>query len=144
MEIEASKTIVTGEQELGAALAKKLKGLAPPVIIGLIGPLGSGKTTSVRLIAEMLGSNDWVNSPSYVIAQDYSSSSGFTIKHWDLYRAGKELPLELVEELEDQDAIIMIEWIDRVPELFGRCNIIIELKIISEGSREVSILPCQS
>ena len=55
-------------------LAKLMaKQISAPLIIGLSGDMGAGKTTFVREVCEAMGSTDWVNSPTYAIMQRYQS-----------------------------------------------------------------------
>ena len=47
------------------------KQISAPLLVGLSGDMGAGKTTFVREICRELGSKDWVNSPTYAIMQRY-------------------------------------------------------------------------
>ena len=40
-----------------------------PLIFGLKGTMGSGKTTFIRYFGSAIGSQDWINSPTYSIIQ---------------------------------------------------------------------------
>jgi tRNA threonylcarbamoyladenosine biosynthesis protein TsaE len=95
--------------ELGRNLATRI---TAPHLVGLIGPLGSGKTVFVKGLAEGLGVTEPVVSPSYTLIQEYD---GFA--HMDLYRLAGE------SELEDLDPdyyfrrlIVAVEWADRFPD----------------------------
>src|SRR5262245_34174107 len=58
----------------------------PELVVGLIGPLGAGKTHFVRGIAEGLGVSDSrvVSSPTFVLIQQYAGR--LAIYHFDTYR----------------------------------------------------------
>lgn len=106
---------------LGALLGRAIgvKGLA----IGLIGPLGSGKTLFVKGLAEGLGLDpSLVSSPTFVIAQQYPLREGpETLHHLDLYRLESRDELEALG-LRDWLApgqVIAVEWLDRFPEVLG-------------------------
>src|SRR5882724_9260492 len=60
--------------------------LFPGAVIGLIGPLGAGKTHFVRAVAEGLGVDDSrvVTSPTFVLIQEYAGH--LPIFHFDAYR----------------------------------------------------------
>jgi len=133
------KKIVLNEEELLDLLREFFADISSPLMIGLRGALGAGKTTAVRLLAQILQSPDWVNSPSYILSQSYSTPHEFTLEHWDLYRLNGELPIELEQELEQSDCVFLVEWIDRFPALVERSDILVDLKIISEQAREVTI-----
>src|SRR4029453_11431930 len=57
-------------------------------VVALIGPLGAGKTTLTKGIAAGAGVQDTrgVNSPTFVIVNEYASSSGLRLYHIDAYR----------------------------------------------------------
>ena len=96
-----------GLERIGRRLACSL--LAGDVVF-LYGPLGVGKTTLVRVVAQALRATDLVRSPSFTIANVYSAA--VTIQHLDLYRLdeiGDEDALAL-EEYVRPDAVTLVEW----------------------------------
>ncbi|MCD6282763.1 tRNA (adenosine(37)-N6)-threonylcarbamoyltransferase complex ATPase subunit type 1 TsaE [bacterium] len=84
------------------------------VVLLLIGPLGSGKTTFVQGLAQGLGINSVVTSPSFLLMKDYSEGDR-PLRHVDLFRLSslvETVPLGLAEDLPD-DAVVAVEWADR-------------------------------
>ena len=88
-------------------------------IIGLCGPLGSGKTAFARaFIRARLGRPaEEVPSPTFTLVQLYEHEAG-TIWHFDLYRLdGPEDAYELGIEDAFSGAISLIEWPKRLGDL---------------------------
>ena len=82
-------------------------------IVGLIGELGSGKTTFIKSLCKNYGLYDQVSSPTYSIENEYNvTNQNLIIRHIDLYRG---VTLELEEELierryPNKKEIVLIEW----------------------------------
>ena len=94
-------------RRIGRRLAKALRG---GDLVLLYGPLGAGKTTLVRAIAEALEVTDPVRSPSFTLANIYAGK--LLIQHLDLYRLdeiGDDDALAL-EEYAGCDAVTLVEW----------------------------------
>ncbi|GAB3284908.1 hypothetical protein GCM10027426_25400 [Microbacterium lacusdiani] len=93
------------------ALGRRLgAGLVAGDLIVLTGPLGAGKTTLTRGIAEGLGVRGPVQSPTFVIARTHPSLvGGAPLVHADAYR------LDSAMELDDLDvdvdgSVTIVEW----------------------------------
>ena len=83
----------------------------------LYGELGAGKTAFVRGLVEGAGGcPDDVSSPTFVLMQEYPGRR--LVHHVDLYRLGGDEVADLeplLEEMLAGDAIVAIEWADRLP-----------------------------
>lgn len=90
----------------GGALASQLR---PGDLVLLEGPLGSGKTTVVRGMAEALGCVG-VASPTFVLIREYEGRT--RLRHVDLFRIeDPEALFDLgIDELFDPSAITVVEW----------------------------------
>ncbi len=128
-----------GTAALGRALAKALPSRA---LVGLNGALGAGKTRLVQSFAEASGiERRMVNSPTFVIVQEYHGSR--TIYHADAYRLRDEdefLQLGL-DEYFDQDVVVMIEWADRVASVLPLERIDILFQVLPGESRMFEVVP---
>lgn len=115
------------------------------VNIGLVGDLGAGKTALVRGIARKLGVEGPITSPTFNLRKSYrvkKTGGADNLQHIDLYRfeRGRENDLREIDDwLSDQSAITFVEWIDNIPELLWKANIIVRIKSKSEKIREVEI-----
>ncbi|MBU2647817.1 tRNA (adenosine(37)-N6)-threonylcarbamoyltransferase complex ATPase subunit type 1 TsaE [bacterium] len=127
------------ETEVIEAFCKKdiqqLKGY----VIGLIGPLGAGKTRLVKRILKNVDSSfeNQVHSPTFNICNIYSSEY-LAVHHFDLYRVESEEALydiEIWESIDNQGVLIFIEWINQFPELVGKCDEIISISIDAQDQR---------
>ncbi len=101
-------------REAGRELAKKL---TEGDCVGIAGPLGAGKTVLVRGICEGLGvTEEAVTSPSFAIVNTYLGK--VRVFHVDLYRVSDMDEVEATG-LPDlaETGVVLIEWIDKVPEL---------------------------
>lgn len=102
--------------------------------IGLIGPLGAGKTTLVRHLAESLGIGGQVSSPTFTIMQKYQNGDK-SLLHIDLYRidpADKNAVGEIIEAISQSDYSV-VEWVDRSPEIKEKMDMVLNL---SHGGNE--------
>lgn len=117
-------------RRLGLDLAAVLR---PGDAVELRGPLGAGKTTLVRAIAEGLGlGTDAVSSPTFVIVHEYTPQNRHeaddddgphrpipTLVHADFYRLGELDELDALgwDRLAGPEAgtIVVAEWPERAP-----------------------------
>jgi tRNA threonylcarbamoyladenosine biosynthesis protein TsaE len=97
-----------------------MRGLKPGALVALTGDLGAGKTTWVRGMAQALGLESWVHSPTYALRHEYGNP--VQLQHIDLYRLGQgadlaELGLEDAASVaQESQSVICIEWPERMPE----------------------------
>ncbi len=132
------KIIQTNVKEI-ADLAKQIApSLKGGEVFGLSGPLGSGKTTFVKLLSQELGYKGRVTSPTFTLLQSYGpfkNKQGVEtlVHHLDLYRIHLESELEgleLEEYLGKPGTISFLEWADKFPNYLKKFSII---KIVFES-----------
>ncbi len=117
---------------LGKQIASSLK---PGDIIALFGDLGSGKTRFVKGVCEEFRVNDMINSPTFMIVNEYLSGEGVNIYHFDLYRMKTEneiLAMGFMEYL-DGSSIVLIEWPEHIERLLPEKTIKIHFSHSSEN-----------
>ena len=114
----ASSTAVVATLARTAALGRALGAAAPPgLAVGLIGPLGAGKTTFVRAVAEGAGCDPAaVASPTFVLIHEYDGR--VPVIHADAYRLRQPADFARLgmEEHFAAGGICLVEWADRVAE----------------------------
>jgi L-threonylcarbamoyladenylate synthase len=129
----SSQTLVSrSEKETGKIaefLLKKVidKNIDKPIVLGLSGELGCGKTVFSRNIGKLLGVKDKITSPTFVIFNEYRLTGEKWKKflHFDLYRLGNEYEYEEIKFIEQftppagGQSISCIEW----PENMGVKNL---------------------
>lgn len=83
------------------------------------GEMGAGKTTLIKAICKELGVFGHIQSPTFSIVNQYLSSAGETIYHFDFYRLKNETEaLDFgIEEYFDSGNICMLEWAEKVESL---------------------------
>lgn len=127
--------------ELAAEFARALAAArAWPLVIGLRGDLGSGKTTWVRAMLRGLGYGGRVPSPTYTLLEQYDCA-GLKVVHLDLYRLGGDEELEhlgLRDWLAEPSCWIAVEWPERAPQLAARCDLTLEFAVAGAGGRRIT------
>jgi tRNA threonylcarbamoyladenosine biosynthesis protein TsaE len=103
------------------ALAREVLPLLPRgAVVALEGPLGAGKTTFVRFLAEALGFPGRVTSPTYTLVHTYPTPEG-PLVHADLYRLKD--PKALLPHLlaaQEEARLTLVEWGRRALGSFRR------------------------
>ena len=114
-------------QEFGTSVAKLCK---PPLIIYLIGDLGSGKTTFARGFIRTFGHQGTVKSPTFTLVETYSFEE-VSLYHYDLYRLQDPHELEYLgirDISAEADIICLIEWPERGGALIPQADLKFTLK----------------
>lgn len=112
-------------------------------LVCLSGNLGSGKTAFVKCIAKILGVEDDITSPTFVIMKNYSPLSTIykLMVHIDAYRLknGKELEnLRWQEIISDPQNIIFLEWPEMVADVLPKDAIEIKFEFVDENTRKLT------
>lgn len=120
--------------------AAKLKG---GEVLCLVGELGAGKTAFTKGLAAGLGVKGIVTSPTFVLMKIYKANHKIKeMAHIDAYRLrdGQELVNIGAEEyFRDKECVTVIEWADRVKDIWPKKCIKVEFKIGKGDDREIKI-----
>jgi tRNA threonylcarbamoyl adenosine modification protein YjeE len=131
------------EEETIAAGREIARTLPENAVVHLIGDLGSGKTFLVRAIAAELGADPReVASPTFAIVHEYPRPARPPIIHIDGYRlsGNRREWLEIgIPELLGEPGIKLIEWPKREFEEFEDSHIEISIRVLEDGSREITV-----
>lgn len=131
----------TSEQETRTIAARFAAGWEPGTVVCLLGEMGAGKTHFVQGVAVALGGDmRSVTSPTFTLIQHYDTAP--PLVHMDLYRLSS--PDQFLSmggpEYFDDDAICLIEWPERFPDLLTMASMFISLKDVGTSAREIMSL----
>lgn len=126
--------------KIGKNFAKLLK---KGDVVGFYGNLGSGKTYFIKgIISNFKFPLKDIISPTFLIVKEYHKKN-ITIYHFDLYRKKDFNDLELIgyreKYLIDENSIILIEWADKIKEIYDDLNYIIKIDQINYNKRKIII-----
>ena len=123
--------------ELGRRIAATLPKRA---VVLLIGNLGAGKTTLAKGIISGLGAAEPedVTSPTFTLIHEYGEGRVYHIDLYRLDRAEQVATLGL-DEIFDREAVVLIEWGERFPQLLPADRIEIRIEPVNEESRRIEI-----
>ena len=137
-------TVVTRSPEETIALGRRLGArLAAGHVVALIGPLGSGKTTLTKGLAQGLGVEDarWVTSPTFVLVHEYEGR--VPVYHLDAYRLSGPADAEALgsDELLYGSGVAIVEWADRILPALPADRLELHLELGDGCERRLTFAP---
>lgn len=109
------------------------------------GQMGAGKTTLIRALAQTFEVIDPVSSPTFGIVNEYHTSKGEEIYHFDFYRL--EDPREAldigIEEYFYGGNRCWIEWAEKIAEFVPEDFLLIRIESVSTQTRKLTLLHSQ-
>ncbi len=111
----------------------------PNMVICLNGELGSGKTMFVKGIANALGINETITSPTFTIVKEYDGE--LPLYHFDVYRLDGNTEGVGIEDYFTKNGVVVIEWADTVKNILPEERLDIKFKVTGENKRVLVITP---
>ena len=135
------KLFETHVEEETIELGRRIAGMLPKrAVVLLIGNLGAGKTTLAKGIISGLGAAEPedVTSPTFTLIHEYGEGRAY---HIDLYRLDRPEQVATLglDEIFDREAVVLIEWGERFPQLLPEDRIEIRIEPLNEDSRRIEI-----
>lgn len=126
-------------EELEKVAEAVIESLDGRTVVALDAPMGAGKTTLVSRIAQYLGSEDDVTSPTFAIVNQYEGER--TIYHFDMYRIDKiEEALDFgSEEYLSSGELCLVEWPEKIEALLPEDTMVVKIEILSDTARRFII-----
>ena len=135
----SKKVIINGLSHIEDAAREFLSKKGDTPVIALYGEMGAGKTTFTKSLCKVLGVLDGVNSPTFTLINEYRTSDGETIYHFDFYRINK---LEEVfdigfEEFVESGNLCIIEWPEKIEQILPPDTLRVKISVLDDGKREL-------
>ena len=112
----------------------------PNMVICLNGELGSGKTVFAKGMANGLGIDEVITSPTYTIIKEYNSGE-MPLYHMDVYRLDGNVKGVGIEEYFNKGGIVLIEWAKTIEDILPSERLDIKFKIVDDEKRVLVITP---
>ncbi len=108
-------------------------------IFAFYGKMGAGKTTFIKALCEELGVEEVVNSPTFSIINEYNTTSGTQIYHFDFYRLNKpEEAMQFgVEDYFYSGNLCFMEWPEKISPLLPDNYIEVHITENENGTRSL-------
>lgn len=134
------QTIPTTEamRTLGAQIGELCSG---GEVIELIGDIGAGKTTFTKGLAEGLGIDEEVQSPTFTISRVYQTEQNIVLAHYDFYRLSDPgiMRDELAESVNDPRTVTVVEWAAAVEDVLPKDTLKVSFGTLMDEHREVTL-----
>lgn len=133
--------VIRGLDNIGQAAEQFLKETADHTIIAFYAPMGAGKTTFTTALCHRLGvSEDAVSSPTFSIVNEYRTSGGDSIYHFDFYRITRveeAFDIGLYDYL-DSGSLCLIEWPENIEQILPEETLKVTITVLPDESRVIS------
>lgn len=109
--------------------------------LGLIGDLGSGKTTFTKKMCSFYGIKENIKSPTFTYVIEYISEN-MKIYHFDVYRIQNSEEIYEIgfeDYIGEEDAVIIVEWADNILEEMPEDTLYVEIEHNDDITRKVSV-----
>lgn len=108
-------------------------------VFAFYGKMGTGKTTFIKAICEEMGVEDVITSPTFAIVNEYTTSQGAPVYHFDFYRIKK---IEEVYDMGYEDYfyggnLCFLEWPELIEDLLPEDVTKVYITTEEDGSRTV-------
>lgn len=133
------KAEISSLSEINKIAEKFIKAHPADRLFAFYGKMGSGKTTFIKALCEILEVVDYVNSPSFAVINVYETKHSKEIYHFDFYR------INSIEELYDlgyeeyffSDKYCFVEWPELIEPLLPGNSVKITITETAQGSRMI-------
>lgn len=121
-------------------VAKQVLEAATSKIILFEGDMGVGKTTLIKTLVGLLGSEDLVSSPTFSLVNEYKGIND-NIFHFDLYRIDDEEELYNfgIETYIYSNDYVFVEWPNLLKPLLQDQFTTINIKLSENSTRELTL-----
>jgi tRNA threonylcarbamoyladenosine biosynthesis protein TsaE len=105
------------------------------------GEMGAGKTTFIKELCAQLGVSSNVSSPTYSLVNEYQTTNGGTVYHFDFYRLKTEteaLDYGLYDYF-DSGNICLCEWPSNIKSFWPEEYLLIEISKIDANFRAIEV-----
>ena len=133
--------IVTNSELETIELAQNLESEKfPNMVICLNGDLGSGKTMFTKGIANALGIDETITSPTYTIVKEYLYGE-LPLYHMDVYRLDGNTEGVGIEDYYNKGGIVVIEWANTIKDILPKERLDIKFVVSDESKRVLVFEP---
>jgi tRNA threonylcarbamoyladenosine biosynthesis protein TsaE len=131
------KIIIRDKRHLHSAARELLNHTGDNKILAFYGAMGSGKTTIIKVICEILGATDIVTSPTFTLVNEYKTSTGESLFHFDFYRIKKtEEVFDFgIEEYFASGSYCFMEWPELVEDILPPGTVRIKIEVTDDEQR---------
>ena len=131
--------VIKGLEGLEEGASQFVDGMIPGRVYAFYGDMGAGKTTFIGEVCRLLGVEDDVSSPTFSIVNEYDTSDGEKLYHFDCYRLDSE------EEAMDVGAedyfysgnTCFVEWPEKIEGILPEDVIDVHITVLPDGGRRV-------
>lgn len=134
--------MITNSPNETIAFAKKIGAmLKGGEVIAYKGGLGAGKTTFTSGLAEGLGLDAEVTSPTFALVNEYSGEGKPTLYHFDMYRIedADDLYATGFFDYLDGKSVLAIEWSENIEDSLPEDTITINIESLGEDKRKFTV-----
>lgn len=127
--------------EIDAAAKQFLDQIQGCSLVAFYAPMGAGKTTFTTALCRQLGvSDDAVSSPTFAIVNEYRTSSGEPVFHFDFYRIDRiaeALDIGFYDYI-DSGCLCIMEWPENIEEIIPEETLRVHITVNPDNSRSVT------
>jgi tRNA threonylcarbamoyladenosine biosynthesis protein TsaE len=127
-------------EETGTLARRLAPRLPEDLVLCLNGPIGAGKTSFTSALAQALGAESTVTSPTYNLLSVYKTATR-TILHLDAYRLDEETNGDslTLEDLMQSPWLLIVEWSENIPTLLPPQRWWLSFEITDENERLLTL-----